>query len=44
MPFFKDYNDDQAKILVWKYDETDVFNEKQLIIPEDFEKVINYHP
>ena len=44
MPFYKDFNDIQAKILLWKYDESDVFDEKLLVNKGDAEKVKHYHP
>lgn len=44
MPFYQDFTDENATILFWKYDETDVFNHWELIQPEDFQKVENYHP
>lgn len=44
MPFYKDFSDENASILFWKYEDEDVFDEKKLIESEDFEKVTNYHP
>ncbi|AZI23109.1 4'-phosphopantetheinyl transferase superfamily protein [Chryseobacterium taklimakanense] len=44
MPFYQDFTDENATILFWKYNEHDQFNQWELIQPEDFEKVQNYHP
>lgn len=44
MPFYQDFTDENATILFWKYDENDQFNHWELIQPEDFQKVENYHP
>ncbi len=44
MPFFKDFTDENATILFWKYDEYDTFDEDALIEPENLEKVKHYHP
>lgn len=44
MPFFQDYSDENAVILFWKYDESDIFDVKNLIEPENVEKVAHFHP
>ena len=44
MPFYKDFTDENASILFWKYDETDQFENAELIEPENTEKVAQYHP
>ena len=43
MPLYKDYNDTLSQILIWKYHESDVFDEKLLISSEEYEKVQRYH-
>lgn len=45
MPFYQDYTDENATILIWKYDENlDEFNHEQLIEKENLQKVEHYHP
>ncbi|MBS1549640.1 MAG: 4'-phosphopantetheinyl transferase superfamily protein [Bacteroidetes bacterium] len=44
MPLYRDYSDAQGSIQVWKYDDSEVFDEDQLISKDDWEKVHNYHP
>jgi len=44
MPFYQDFTDENATILFWKYDTEDEFNNWELIQPEDYQKVENYHP
>ena len=44
MPFYRDFTDENAIILFWKYDDEDVFNHEELIQPEDFQKVEHFHP
>lgn len=44
MPLYRDFSDDNAAILVWKYDETEELDIHQLLEPENAEKVKDYHP
>ncbi|MEC5158775.1 4'-phosphopantetheinyl transferase family protein [Chryseobacterium sp. MP_3.2] len=44
MPLYRDFSDDQATILLWKYDEKEDLNPENLIEAENFEKVKEYHP
>jgi 4'-phosphopantetheinyl transferase EntD len=44
MPLYRDFSDDNATILVWKYDETEDLDIHQLLEPENAEKVKDYHP
>jgi len=44
MPLYRDFSDDTATILVWKYDETEDLNIAELLESENAEKVKDYHP
>lgn len=44
MPLYRDFSDDQATILLWKYDEDEELNPDHLMEKENFEKVKDYHP
>lgn len=44
MPLYRDFSDDKAKILVWKYDESDDLRLENLLEVENLEKVKDYHP
>ena len=44
MPFYRDFTDNNASILFWKYDENDSFDHSVLIEPENLDRVKNYHP
>ncbi|WP_294203357.1 4'-phosphopantetheinyl transferase superfamily protein [uncultured Chryseobacterium sp.] len=44
MPLYRDFSDNNATILVWKYDEADELNADLLLEPENAEKVKDYHP
>jgi len=44
MPLYRDFSDDNATILVWKYDESEELDINQLLEPENAEKVKDYHP
>lgn len=44
MPLYRDFSDDTATILIWKYDETEDLDADQLLEPENAEKVKDYHP
>ncbi len=44
MPLYRDYSDDKASILIWKYDESDHLTIENLLEEENFEKVKDYHP
>ncbi len=44
MPLYRDFSDNKATILVWKYNESDNLNIEDLLEPENIEKVKDYHP
>ncbi len=44
MPLYRDFSDDNATILLWKYDEAEELNPELLLEKENFEKVKDYHP
>jgi 4'-phosphopantetheinyl transferase len=44
MPLYRDFSDDNANILLWKYDEDEELNPEILLEKENFEKVKDYHP
>lgn len=44
MPLYRDFSDDNATILIWKYDEHEDLNINELLEPENAEKVKDYHP
>lgn len=44
MPLYRNFSDDQATILLWKYDENEELNPDFLMEKENFEKVKDYHP
>ena len=44
MPLYRDFSDDNATILLWKYDEQEDLNPERLLEKENLEKVKDYHP
>ncbi|WP_295233052.1 4'-phosphopantetheinyl transferase superfamily protein [uncultured Chryseobacterium sp.] len=44
MPLYRDFSDDNATILVWKYDDAENLDPDELLEPENAEKVKDYHP
>ena len=44
MPLHRDFSDQNATILLWKYDENEELNEEFLLEKEDYEKIKDYHP
>lgn len=44
MPLYRDFSDDNATILLWKYDELEDLNPELLLEKENLEKVKDYHP
>lgn len=44
MPLYRDFSDDKATILVWKYDEKEVLNPRELLEEENYGKIRDYHP
>lgn len=44
MPLYRDFSDDKATILLWKYDEAEELNIELLIEKENLGKVKDYHP
>ena len=44
MPLYRDFSDDNATILVWKYDESEELDIHKLLEPENADKVKDYHP
>lgn len=44
MPLYRDFSDDHAKILLWKFDEKESLNPDELIELENIDRVKDYHP
>lgn len=44
MPLYRDFSDDNATILLWKYSEDEDLNSENLLEKENFEKIKEYHP
>lgn len=44
MPLYKDFSDDIARILIWKYDDSENLNAGELAEPENENKILGYHP
>jgi 4'-phosphopantetheinyl transferase len=44
MPLYRDFSDDKATILLWKYDEKEELNSQFLVEAENYEKIKDYHP
>lgn len=44
MPLYRDFSDDNATILLWKYDENEELDAELLLEKENYEKVKDYHP
>lgn len=44
MPLYRDFSDDKATILVWKYDESEELDSASLLEEENYQKVKDYHP
>ena len=44
MPLYRDFSDDNATILLWKYDEQEDLNPELLLEKENLDKVKDYHP
>ena len=44
MPLYRDFSDDKATILLWKYSEEEDLNPDLLVEKENFEKIKDYHP
>jgi hypothetical protein len=44
MPLYRDFSDNQATILLWKYDEDEALSPEILIEKENLEKIKEYHP
>ncbi|MCU7614886.1 4'-phosphopantetheinyl transferase superfamily protein [Chryseobacterium sp. GMJ5] len=44
MPLYRDFSDDNATILIWKYDEEEELHINDLLEPENVTKVADYHP
>ncbi|WP_027377560.1 4'-phosphopantetheinyl transferase family protein [Kaistella palustris] len=44
MPLYRDFSDENAKILLWKYDEHEDLNPAALLEEENHERVKGYHP
>ena len=43
MPIFRDFSDNETRILIWKYQEGEVFDRDFLIEPEILHKIKGYH-
>ncbi|MFN3019696.1 4'-phosphopantetheinyl transferase family protein [Chryseobacterium sp. TY3] len=44
MPLYRDFSDDKAQLLIWKYDEQEVLDMETLLEKENYNKVKDYHP
>lgn len=44
MPVYRNFSDENATVLVWKYEETEHFDLKELLEEENYEKIKDYHP
>jgi len=44
MPLYKNFSEQNTKIWVWRYSETDFLCPKTLLNNEEYERYINYHP
>jgi len=44
MPLYKDFSDIKAKILLWKYEDEEDFIAEDLLEPENFNRIKEYHP
>ncbi len=44
MPLYRDFSDQNATILLWKFDEHEELDPEFLLEKENFEKVKDYHP
>lgn len=44
MPLYRDFSDDDATILIWKYEDGEKLDADELLEPENAEKVKDYHP
>ena len=44
MPIYKDFSNIKAKILLWKYEEEEVFDIENLLEAENFHRIKDYHP
>lgn len=44
MPLYRDFSNDTATILLWKYDEQEELDPSKLLEKENFEKIKDYHP
>lgn len=44
MPLYRDFSDDKATILLWKYSDDEEYDPEILLEKENFEKVKDYHP
>ena len=44
MPLYRDFSDDNATILMWKYDENEELDSEFLLEKENYDKIKDYHP
>lgn len=44
MPLYKDFSEGDSKILIWKYEDSDVLIPDELLEAENLDKVKDYHP
>lgn len=44
MPLYKDFSDNAAQILIWKFDKNEVLDPDILLEPENQNKILGYHP
>ena len=43
MPLYQDFSNIKARILLWKYEE-EILNAEELLEPENFDRITQYHP
>ncbi|MCB4234809.1 hypothetical protein LDL59_06015 [Kaistella anthropi] len=44
MPLYRDFSDDHAAILLWKYDENEMLDPQELLEKENDDRIKDYHP
>jgi len=44
MPLYQDFSNIKARILLWKYEEEEILNAEELLEPENFFRITQYHP
>ncbi len=44
MPLYRDFSDDKATVLLWKYEDSDILDPEELLEPENRDRVLDFHP